>query len=285
MSGKKPSVLLIYAKDNEYHCNAVQRFALYLQQRCHCEVKFDLWCPDEISEISALDWLLRHIKSAENVVVVNSEGGWRQYDGSARNVAFERIRSETPLEDMFLLAMKELENKRIFKVAFPYTHSRYFIGDAVHSGRTYVLMNDVEDLFLGVQQLSKHSVRGKKLASDINASDYTKCKEGQSLAAAIKEASEFLQAKPDWFSEFYFEKNLSLEDCHPSPVFDSGFEPGAEYGNSAGDQYEMPFDDETHGFTFYPPSDLDDNASSVSVSNIEELFAFVNSEYENTMTN
>lgn len=296
--GKKRSVLLIYAKDNAYHCNAVQCFASYLQQHCYCDVKLDQWCPDEISEISAVDWLLLQIGSAENIIVVNSEGGWRQNEGDARGVAFQRIRSETPLEDMFLLAIKELRNKRqkLFKVAFPYTHSKFFIND-IHPSRTYALMNHIEDLFFGIQHLSKRSVSGKKLAVDINASNYTKCREGQLFETAVREAGEFLLANPDWFSEFYYQKEerkesvsclTLLDSLQPNYLCDHGLDSGLGLSinrtNITSSVLMMSFEDERQGIKLYPPSDLDDSSESLSRSAIDERFGLMNVDYENSMT-
>lgn len=288
---KKQKVLLIYAKDNAYHCNAVQCLALYLQQCCYCEVKFDEWFQDEINASSALDWLLLQIRSVENVIVVNSEAGWRQYEGSSRNVAFHKIRHDTPLEDFFLFAVKELHGRRqrVFNVAFPYTHSSYFINSGIHTGRTYVLMRHIEDLVLDVQRLSKHDANGKKLALDINASSYTRCKEGQLMEAAVKQAGEFFLSNPDWFAKSYYQKeerNESLlRNDHPIPVCDSGLGPSLDQMSIASNVLTILLSNERLGINFYyPPSSLDDDSNSMTISNIEEIFESLNDDYENAIT-
>lgn len=291
---KKQRVLLIYAKDNAYHCNVVRCLALYLQQCCHCEVKLDQWFQDEISDISALDWLLLQIRSVENVIVVNSEAGWRQYEGNGRNVAFHKIRHDTPLEDFFLFAIKELHGKRqrVFKVAFPYTHSSYFINSDIHAGRTYLLMRHIDDLVLDIQQLSKRDVNGKKLATDINASNYARCAEGRLMEAAIKQASEFFHSNPDWFEKFYCQKEERNElllrhdhHHHPSPVCDSGLGPSIEQMSITSSVLKILLGNERLGINFYyPPSSIDDDSNSVTISNIEELFEAMNAEYENAIT-
>lgn len=288
---KKQRVLLIYAKDNAYHCNVVQCLALYLQQCCYCEVRFDQWFQDEIGDSSTLDWLLLQIRSVENVIVVNSEAGWRQHEGDARNVAFRKIRRDTPLEDFFLFAVKELhgKHKRVFNVAFPYTHSSYFINSGTRTGRTYVLMRHIEDLVLDIQRLSKRDANGKKLALDISASSYTRCKEGQLMQAAIERASEFFLSNPDWFAKSYYQKeerNDSLPSHdHPITVCDSGLGPSLDQMSITSNVLTILLGNERLGINFfYPPSSLGDDSNSMTISNIEEIFESMNDDYEKTIT-
>ena len=295
-------VVLIYASDNSLHSKVVHCLAAYLQAHCHCDVRFDQWSERKISEVSALDWILHQLKSVKNVVIVNSEAGFRLYKANMTEVAYEKILHETPLEDMFLPAMREIrsdyylkpKSRKLFKVAFPYTDPEFFISD-FHSGITYKLMSHIEDLFLHIHGLSKHCWNGKTTVVGVNHEDYTQSPEGLALEKAIREATEYFKQNPGWFSDYYQErprmdqsnvcssvdKNWMKEEYLAPHYFDSGLGTSLEKQNFLDNFYKnVPGDEQTE--TFKAPDPDDD--ISVSSENIELQIISLNIDYDRKLS-
>ena len=250
----------------------------------------------------------------KNVVIVNSEAGFRQYKASMSEIVYEKILHETPLEDMFLPAMQNLhtdyylkpKSRKLFKVAFPYTASEFVISD-FNSGITYQLMTHIEDLFLNIHGLSKHSWRGKTTVVGINHEDYTQSPEGFALEKAIREATEYFKQNPNWFSDVYQVKpknyqvnvsssvdkelmkehhlalrNGSFDKSDPLSLCDSGIGTSLENQNFLDNfKRNVPGDKQTE--TFKAP-DFDD-VSSVSSASIELQAVIYNKEYDSLYDN
>jgi len=71
-------VLLIYSRDNEAHRKVVCRFATFLHKCCECDVSIDEWSTHLISRISSCAWLTQRIENVDKIIIIHSEGGFRQ---------------------------------------------------------------------------------------------------------------------------------------------------------------------------------------------------------------
>ena len=187
----------------------MHRFATFLNHQCKCDVRFDAWHTDEVHRLSSLEWLLRQINTVDNIVIVHSEGSYKQYEAYVKGMPVEKLIHDTPLDDMFIPAVKEFQNqfylhekrKKFFQVYFPYTEKRHVID--LKLGMTYHLMNHIEDLFLDLHGKSKLSCNGTLHALSITRDRFSNSVEGNNLKLAIREASEYFLKNRDWFVRTY----------------------------------------------------------------------------------
>ena len=209
-------VLIVYAHDNYAHCEVVWRFAVYLESQCHCDVKLDIWSKDDISHTSAFDWTTRQLRSADDVIIVHSEAGFRQHEAwsGGGGGGYEAVDDRMPLADTFLAAVLEVKryylernDKRFYNVVFPYTDASRFIVDT-RLGITYRMMSDLEELFLNVHEMTKFNRCGVTTAPRINAAEYAGCEPGRRLCDAISKATAFVDVHPDWFNRRYRRKGV-----------------------------------------------------------------------------
>ena len=183
-------MLLIYSSDVPVHRMVITRFAAFLQHRCSCDVRYDAWAQKDIMLHSPHAWLLRQIRSVQNIVVINSEGGRRRYNASLDGIHYEDHTPETPMADLFLPAMMEFRREifnnrkvRLFNVYFPYARKSDVVD--LNLGQRYAMMRHLEELFLLMHDLPKYSREGVHSAGLISVERYTECEEGRALSAAI----------------------------------------------------------------------------------------------------
>ena len=225
---KQKTILLVYARDNEAHCKVVRHFAMFLVSRCQCDVKLDMWCAHDISSTTALQWELQQIKSVNSVIIVHSEAGIRQYEAWERNECYEKVIFETPLRDTFLPAILEVKDyylerkdKKFYNVVFPHSSVNHVV--KMHLGNTYVMMKDIEELFLNIHGMTKFNKNGTTTAKEINSEEYMKCLEGRQLKEAMEEAVDFVKVNINWFDRYYqMKKTDANESGSSSEKIDSG---------------------------------------------------------------
>ena len=67
-------VLVLFWFDNADHMEVVHSLCMYLKHQCACSIAVSLWTRDASEE-----WLSHQIKNANCVLIINSEGAFKNY--------------------------------------------------------------------------------------------------------------------------------------------------------------------------------------------------------------
>lgn len=245
---QRKSVLLVYSTDNESHRRVVRSFADFLNARCGCDVIYDEWCQVEIAQTSPIEWLSKQMYNVRHVIIVNSLGACEQYRGwlGQRRYVPE---SNLPLPDMFIPALRQIQSKvylgsprfHCFHVCFPYTEQKHVLD--LSFGKSYKLMDHIEDLFLNIHGLTMFSARGTTFARRLNAATYYfNSQKGRALFDAIGEASVYAREHPDWFPRCYRQEaaDLPQDQAHMFPLPTGDDAKTSDLGDASDIEYTSP---------------------------------------------
>jgi len=221
---------------------------------------------------TSLQWLLQQIREVDNIIIINSEGGTRRYNAWGTHSYQKKSIHDTPADDMFLPAIKAFQAEcysikkkhKFYRVYFPYCRKEDVID--LELGQTYELMSHIDSLFLRIHDKSKASPYGIAFVKNINRHEYTSSPEGQKLAQAIKDATQYFKDNPGWFDDVYKLKTPThLETATPLPAMKSSSFLAAMNLNTDADLVDSGFEhtmpERLPCNVFYPPSpDIDDDS-------------------------
>uniref|UniRef100_A0A3B3QS72 Interleukin 17 receptor B n=1 Tax=Paramormyrops kingsleyae TaxID=1676925 RepID=A0A3B3QS72_9TELE len=103
------SVLIIYPAKNCAFQRAVVTLAEFLTSHCCCNVIIDVWQRRSVAEKGLLRWLTEHMKSAERVVFVTTQG--RGNTGGRPDSDLADFTVPASVDDMFSLALNILASQ------------------------------------------------------------------------------------------------------------------------------------------------------------------------------
>ena len=302
------TVLLVYSSDNNTHRKVVQQFAIFLQQHCQCDVMYDAWYLTAIHSLSPFEWLMQQISRVDDIVIIHSEGGFRQYEAWKNKESYEMVEHQTPLNDMFIPSILEFmdyyikgKEKNFYNVVFPYSSMDHIVN--IRFGQKYQMMSHLDELFLHIHGLTKFSRNGTTKVPMINAEEYMKCLVGKQLQQALNEASNFVKADANWFDRLFQKKNEnkvatnsieSSTSCSDSYVFKKTIR--LDEPNKANDGFEVAvFPEKSNSklvgispdeeirineLHFIPPDEEDDGTESMNTMMFVMTAKKLNTEFD-----
>lgn len=218
--GSSPVVLLLYANDHEIHSRVVSTLALVLRTFGRFNVTFDQWCDSETVQFNG--WLHKHMKAADKIVIVASEGACALHRAKCSGKVYSRFSSKYACYHHISDALDrasicpEFRRKLLF-VAFPYCSSTclWTLREAALEQPHYQLPEQMSTFISAL-----HDAAGtcKWSSSD----SYESSTELQELKRLIQKMQNKVDQKPDYF----FDAFGPAED-----VIDSGIDPFGDIGS------------------------------------------------------
>lgn len=146
------SVLIIYPEKSRAFQRAVVTLAEFLKSHCCCNVIIDVWQRRSVAEKGLLRWLTEHIKSAERVVFVTTQG--QGNTGGRPDSGLTDFTVPASVDDMFSLALNiltsqakgELSCSKYFTVHLGEDMDLKSLPVALTMCRSFRLMTDLDKL-------------------------------------------------------------------------------------------------------------------------------------------
>lgn len=192
-TGRNPKkVLALYTHDSDIHFNVVSQFAAFLQHEFQCIVNLDKWKVGDIRRMGKHIWVERAfdeiVRENGKVIIICSEGAF-----TANNTMLTDHSSTSFDSGVFMSGLMMVKNHMAHannfaicaQVQFQYVNDQYRVPNIQNS---FVLMQDIQDLFLFIHDLPKVE-SGRLTSTDlINCQDFTKTEQGKKLHDVLQKA-------------------------------------------------------------------------------------------------
>ncbi|CAG2239624.1 unnamed protein product [Mytilus edulis] len=218
---KIPTVYIVCAEDHQYHVNAVEAFARFLDSHCQCKVVYAPWCLHEYLD-GKFRWVINTIEKADFVVIVNSELSYHQFK-SWKNKGDKLWKSPDGSQtfDLYMSSVSQI-TKRILNVNnhfkciivhFNYTANEFSL-DELCTGAEYQIPKHIHELMCQIHQMDNRRAGYDNIGFFADLIGSTA--DGQHLSTCINWAANFEKQNPSWFNE-YFENGEQFDSGISSP--------------------------------------------------------------------
>nr|CAD2172569.1 unnamed protein product [Meloidogyne enterolobii] len=189
------TLLIIYSHDCKLHEQAVLALAEFLRDRFGINVKLDRWETTQIDS-NLTDWLSSSVISADKVLIINSEGAWERYLAKINSHSHWVLeRNDRGLLDHLFLAHIDLALQHHSIVSTRFAYSKADKTLPLLQGRLqYILPDNISPL---ISALFGQNLRQDERLSSSSLSEYSQFVK---LKECVKEMSEFIKQKPNWFA-------------------------------------------------------------------------------------
>ncbi|CAC5409740.1 unnamed protein product [Mytilus coruscus] len=227
---KIPTVFIVCAEDHQYHVNAVEAFARFLDSHCQCNVVYAPWCLHEYLD-GKFRWVINTIEKADFVIIVNSELSYHQFKSwKNKEDKFWKSPDASQTFDLYMSSVSQITKRIInvnnhFKciiVHFNYTANKFSL-DELCIGAEYQIPKHIHELMCQIHQMDNRRAGYDNIGYFADLIGSTS--DGQHLSTCITLAANFEKQNPNWFNE-YFENAEQFDSGISSPSTSLGGETG-----------------------------------------------------------
>ncbi|CDW54290.1 SEFIR domain containing protein [Trichuris trichiura] len=247
---KETNLLLIYARDCPLHENAVHSLAAWLQWIWpSVRISADFLCKSDILE-NKCDWVVKSIKEADRIIVINSYGSFMRYRAKLLNeqtVGLIERKSPDEFDFLFLTQIDLIFSQffsKLMSVRFSYTPSEWILPPLtaypcyeLPTHRIYF----VENLF---HPSSKASVATKQFSEGIFYDQFCRL---------VDEGLKEFAHSNDWFSKWHCRKRCTL---HFSPIASRSSSGSTAARDENPESVSLLLSSDSHGTTFKEEEDI-----------------------------
>ena len=214
---RRPKLFILYEEDHPYHRKVVDKFALYLQHHCHCDVMHAQLRLDTT-------WVHQEIQNADYVLIINSKLAYAIYQGLITKNRGEPEQSPSGnlkipgINCILQRFLQEPHYDKTVMVYFDYTSEELVIPD-ICPGYNYKLMKHFTDLLLHIHKV-KRTDNLAQYDLPLDGKYYLK-PIGKDLQTAIREAASYERENQEWFAQKYGYLR-SFSNASDESGFDSG---------------------------------------------------------------